>query len=95
MTTYTFRDALEVEFLVLEVGTFRDIILRSIAVHDPVLASFVGFALRERDLELECLEAGLLKDLFELDRRDLPREPLLFVFFIVRIRLTLFSSSEA
>ena len=95
MTTCTFKDALEVEFLVLEVGTLSEIMLRSIAEQDPVLASLEGLALRLRDLELEGFEAGLLKDFLEWDRSDLPKEPLLFVFFIVRKRLTLFSSSDA
>ena len=54
--------------------------LRSIAEQEPVFISLVGFVLRERDLELDCFEVGLLNDFLDYDRSDRPKEPLLLVF---------------
>ena len=65
VTTCTLSEALEEVFLPLEVGTLSEIMLRSMAEQEPVFVSLVGFALRDLDLELECLEAGLLNDLFD------------------------------
>ena len=95
MTTWTLREALDPECLVLPVGTLSEMMLRSMAEQEPVFISLVGFVLRERDLELDCFEAGLLNDFLDYDRSDRPIEPLLLVFLCVRNRLFLFSSSEA
>ena len=80
VTTWTLRDALDPECLVLLVGTLREMMLRSIAEQEPVFISLVGFVLRERDLELDCFEVGLLNDFLDYDRSDRPKDPLLLVF---------------